>query len=181
MAKQDAEAAPSDRAFRRAYLCTSLAWELAKFGVLAPPDCRLPKGWHLDQSGVPVPSPPMSKAAHDREVSRCRFRLSPAHLADTKYAADAPYWAELFRDEHDTLRRSSRHGQAADCWNAVKRRRLWAEAAPNVEADSQGGVLPSALPPPQHEPVEEESPGTMPAKPANRASVSAAVILLDDD
>ena len=172
MAKQDAEAAPSDRAFRRAYLRTSLARELAKSGVPAPPDCRLPKGWHLDQSGVPVPSPPMSKAAHDREVARRRFRLSSAHLADPKYAADAPYWAELFRDEHEALRRSARHGLPAECWNEGKRRRLWAQGAPNVEAD----VQPSASPPPQHEPVEEEC-----TLAANRASVSAEVILLDDD
>ena len=37
---------------------TDGAWELYRYGLLAPPDCRIPKEWRLSDGGLVVPPIP---------------------------------------------------------------------------------------------------------------------------
>ena len=129
MSRQDAESGSSHGGSGRTRVSTPAARLLAEARSPAPPACRLPKGWHLDLSGVPVPPPPRSAAAHAVEVARRRARMPSPERADPKYAEDAPYWGELFKKEHESMRRSARHGLAQARWNAAKRRRIWAQVA----------------------------------------------------
>ena len=129
MAKHDAESGPSQGGYGRTRVSTATACLLAEACSPALPDCRLPKGWHLDLSGVPVPPPPRSAAAHALEVARRRASLPSPLRADPKYAQNAPYWAELFKNEHESMRLSARYGEVQARWNTAKRRRIWAQAA----------------------------------------------------
>jgi hypothetical protein len=51
---------------------------------------------------------------------------------DSKYGPKSLIGARIFRDEHEALRRSACHGQAAEWWNAMQQHRLWYQAATNV-------------------------------------------------
>jgi hypothetical protein len=132
---------------------------LSEAGAPAPPDCYLPKGWHLDLSGVPVPPPPQTAAAHAAEVARRRAGLSSPQRAEPKYAPDSPDWAVLFQAEHDAQRYSSRHGQARERWNAAKRRRIWAQVGPDgfkLEREVPAGGKPEIGEPARGKPETEE-------------------------
>jgi hypothetical protein len=111
---------------------------------------------------------------------------------DPKYAQNAPYWAEIFKNDHESMRLSARYGEVQARWNTAKRRRIWAQAAAAAvepepeELDDSGSIDWEAVeafadslevelpppPPPKHEPGDDlEWPGTMAAY---RASLGAA-------
>jgi hypothetical protein len=91
MASHDAEADVSHGRHVWAYVNNEEVLALAESGVPAPPDCHLPKGWHLDLSSVPVLSLPRSAAAHDVEAANRRARLTLELWAYQKYRPQLPY------------------------------------------------------------------------------------------
>jgi hypothetical protein len=58
--------------------------------------------------------------------------LPPELQADPRFKQKSPYWAELFKDEHEALRHSASHGQAATPWNMAKRHQIWDQSATNM-------------------------------------------------
>jgi hypothetical protein len=148
--------------------------------------------------GVPVPPPLRSAAAHAVEVANCRAHLPPELQADPRFGQKSPYWAELFKDEHEALCHSTSHGQMVTQWNTAKHHQIWdqnttdvsnnvvkpeledSDASSSIEWDdvelSQEKPWEESPPPPPHDPgIEKEWPGTMAAY---RVSVEAVI---DDD
>ena len=53
------------------------AWELHRYGLLAPPDCRLPKHWAISAGGLPVPPLPDTAELMARYIARRRSWMTP--------------------------------------------------------------------------------------------------------
>lgn len=71
----------------------------------APPDAKLPDGWHFNPNRVPIPAPPTGSAR--RRAIAEHLRLAPPELrADPRFAWNGSGWDELFEHEHELGRRS---------------------------------------------------------------------------
>ena len=99
--RHDAGNESSRRVHVRPYVNTARASDLAASGLPAPPDSHIPKGWHLDLDGVPVPPVPTGRA-QAMAIAELRLRLPSAALrAVLKYGASAPYWDKVLEREHE--------------------------------------------------------------------------------
>ena len=54
------------------------AWELHRYGLLVPHDCRLPKDWSISAGGLPVPPLPETDEQMRRFIARRRSWMTPA-------------------------------------------------------------------------------------------------------
>ena len=53
------------------------AWELHRYRLLAPHDCRLPKHWSISAGGLPVPPLPETDEQMRRFIARRRSWMTP--------------------------------------------------------------------------------------------------------
>jgi hypothetical protein len=76
-------------------LTVPLAYQVAAFDLLVPPDCRLPKGWKISVGGHAIPPLPVG-ADLENIIHRCCNKLLEEDRNDPNFAADSDF---LLADE----------------------------------------------------------------------------------
>ena len=81
-----------------------LAKEFVRYGLMLPPDCRLPGSWHMSEGGFPVsPLPDVDTEDMEDPILDRWNRLSEKLKFDPGYAPPNPAWLgilEAKRIEH---------------------------------------------------------------------------------
>ena len=78
-----------------------IAEELARYGLLVPPDSRLPSRWRMSAGGLAVPPIPKFGTPKLELLIRRRWMALPDELkADPRYSADNQYqWFSILAAE----------------------------------------------------------------------------------
>jgi hypothetical protein len=75
-----------------------LAYDVAAFDLLVPPDCRLLGGWKISASGLAIP-PLLVGIDLENIIHRHRNELSEEDHNDPNFAADSDLWPAILADE----------------------------------------------------------------------------------
>ena len=68
------------------------AEELARFGLMVPPDIRLTKGWNRSLGGIPVaPIPDVRTPAMRQTIATFRAHMPPEVRMLSEYAVNSTY------------------------------------------------------------------------------------------
>jgi hypothetical protein len=75
-------------------LTVPLAYQVAAFNLLVPPDCRLPGGWKISTGGLAIPPLPVG-ADLENIIHRRHNELSEEDRNDPTFAPDSDIWPSL--------------------------------------------------------------------------------------